>query len=76
MIKELVEYIVKSIVAHPDVVQVSIVKSGPQTSLEIKVSPDDRGRIIGREGQTIKALRTIVDTVTPRGKRVSLDIVT
>ena len=75
MLKEIVEYIVKQIVSQPDLVFISIVKQGEITILEINVEKKDRGRLIGREGQTIKALRSLVNVIIPEEKKIIIEIV-
>ncbi len=74
MTKELVEYVVKQLVNYPDEVRVSVVKVNNGTSLlEIAAHEQDRGKIIGRAGQTIKALRMLVNAITD-DKKISVDI--
>jgi uncharacterized protein len=68
------EHLVKGIVDHPEDVQV-IAKSSPRGDvLEVRVNPEDLGRVIGRAGRTAKALRTLV-TALADGKRVRVDVV-
>jgi hypothetical protein len=68
------EHLVKGIVDHPDDVQV-VSKSSPRGDvLEVRVNPEDLGRVIGRAGRTAKALRTLV-TALADGKRVRVDVV-
>jgi predicted RNA-binding protein YlqC (UPF0109 family) len=74
MIKELVEYIVKTLVDKPELVSVSFGKRGNTQILEISVDTADRGKIIGREGQTIKALRSLVYVVTEPGQKIMVDL--
>jgi len=75
MIKELVTYMVQQLVLEPNAVEVEVIKKDENaTLLEIKVAPGDRGRVIGREGMTIKALRALVDVIVPRDKKVSLEL--
>jgi predicted RNA-binding protein YlqC (UPF0109 family) len=74
--KELIEYIAKALVDYPDQVQVSEVV-GEQTSvLELKVAKDDLGKIIGRQGRSAKALRTILNAASTKlQKRTVLEII-
>jgi len=58
--KELLEYIIKAIVQKPEEVEVREVEGTKSVILEVKVAPEDRGRVIGKQGQTVKALQTIV----------------
>lgn len=74
--KALVEYIAKSLVDKPDEVQVNEIE-GEQTSvLELKVARDDLGKVIGRQGRTARAIRTILGAASIRAnKRVVLEII-
>jgi uncharacterized protein len=74
--KELIEYIAKALVDYPDQVQVSEV-IGEQTSvLELKVAKEDLGKIIGRQGRSAKALRTILNAASTKlQKRTVLEII-
>lgn len=74
MIKELVIFVVQQLVSHPHEVIVNITELENGNILEIKVAPQDRGRVIGKEGHTIKSLRTLIDAVTPEGKKFSLEL--
>jgi predicted RNA-binding protein YlqC (UPF0109 family) len=68
------EHLVKGIVDKPDEVRV-ITKSSPRGEvLEVRVHPDDLGRVIGRAGRTAKALRTLVAALAD-GKKVRVDVV-
>jgi predicted RNA-binding protein YlqC (UPF0109 family) len=58
--KELVEAIAKALVDHPDNVQVKSVDGEQVTVLELRVHPDDLGKVIGRQGRTAKSMRTIL----------------
>lgn len=73
--KELVEYIARALVDNPDQVSVNEV-SGEQTSvLELKVANEDLGKVIGKQGRTAKAIRTILQAAsTKTGKRAVLEI--
>lgn len=74
MTKELVAHVVKQLVHHPDKVHVDIVQSGDKNIIEITVDEVDRGRVIGREGQTIKAIRLLVNATVSDGKRIIVDV--
>ena len=75
MIKELVTFIVQQLVSHPQDVIISVTEKDDANLLEIKVSPEDRGRVIGKEGHTIKSLRALIDVAAaPHGKKVSLEL--
>lgn len=73
--KALVEYIAKSLVEKPEEVQVNEIE-GEQTSvLELKVAKDDLGKVIGRQGRTARAMRTILGAASIRAnKRAVLEI--
>ena len=74
--EEFVEYIVKNLVSDTEGVQVNTVEDPEKLKIEIYVSPEDVGKVIGRKGNTINALRTIVRTVATRlGRRVQVDLV-
>jgi len=74
MIKELVTFVVQQLVSRPQEVIINLVQKDDVDVLEIKVAADDRGRVIGKEGHTIKALRVLVDTVASKDKRISLEL--
>lgn len=68
-LNELVTYIAKSLVDNPDKVEVREV-AGEQTAvLELKVAPEDLGKIIGKQGKTAKAIRTILGAAAAKMKR-------
>ncbi|HML20784.1 MAG TPA: KH domain-containing protein [Aggregatilinea sp.] len=75
--KELVEYIAKSLVDDPSQVHVTTVDdSASSTVLELQVAPEDMGRVIGKSGRVANAMRILVRVMaTKQGKRVTLDIV-
>ena len=74
--KEFVAYLIKNLVDLPDAVDVNIIDEEEGMIVEVKVSPEDVGKIVGRQGRTIKALRTIAMTVGARvGRRVRLEVV-
>ncbi len=58
--KDLVEAIARALVDHPDEVQVRAVDGEQVTVLELRVHPDDLGKVIGRQGRTAKAIRTLL----------------
>ncbi|WP_119072369.1 KH domain-containing protein [Aggregatilinea lenta] len=74
--KDLVEYVAKSLVDDPSQVHVTTVDSGSSTVLELQVAPEDMGRVIGKSGRVANAMRVLVRVMaTKQGKRVTLDIV-
>lgn len=74
MLAPALEHLVKGIVDHPDEVQVTAKTSPRGDVLEVRVHPEDLGRVIGRAGRTAKALRTLV-TALAEGRRVRVDVV-
>jgi uncharacterized protein len=74
--KELIEYIATSLVDHPEDVRVSVVDGEQSTVLELKVAKEDLGKVIGKQGRTAKALRTILAAASSKDqKRTVLEIV-
>lgn len=74
--KELVEYIAKSLVDDPSQVEVTETEGSSTIVIELKVAPEDMGRVIGRSGRVANALRTLLRVNANRvGKRVNLEIV-
>ena len=73
--KELLLYMAKNLVDHPDAVSVTEVE-GDTTVLELRVAPEDMGKVIGRQGRIAKEIRTIIKSVAQRtGQKVSVEIV-
>ena len=74
--RELVEFIVKALVDQPDAVQVRAIEGEQTLVLEVKVAPDDVGKVIGKQGRIVNALRTVVKAAAVRtGQRVTIEIV-
>ncbi|MBV9338637.1 MAG: KH domain-containing protein [Solirubrobacterales bacterium] len=74
--KELLEYLARGLVEHPDQVRVNEVQEDDATVLELSVADDDYGNVIGRGGRTAAALRTVVKTAAAKSRRrVFVDIV-
>jgi hypothetical protein len=74
--KELVEYIAKSLVDEPEQVVVDETVNETGLHLELRVSQQDMGKVIGREGRIVKAMRTILKVMGAReGRSVNLKIV-
>ncbi len=74
-LKSLVEYIAKSLVDHPDQVNVNEVEGEKTTILELSVAEDDLGKIIGKHGRTARAMRTVVNAAASKDrKRAVLEI--
>lgn len=74
--KELVEIIAKSLVDNPEMVQVSEVAGEQSIILELKVAPEDMGKVIGKQGRIAKAIRTVVKAAAIKeNKRVVVEII-
>lgn len=74
--KELVQYLAKSIVNEPDAVEVTETQDDNASVLELKVAKEDLGRVIGRQGRTANSLRTILNAAAARiDRKVVLEIV-
>jgi len=73
--KDLVEYIAKTLVDDPSEVLVNQIEGEKSTILELRVSADDLGKVIGKHGRIAKAIRTVLSaSSTKTGKRVVLEI--
>jgi hypothetical protein len=73
--KHLVEAIAKALVDHPEQVQVRAVEGEQVTVLELRVHPEDLGKVIGRQGRTAKSMRTILGAAGMKiRKRLTLEI--
>ncbi|HEX3906996.1 MAG TPA: RNA-binding protein [Mycobacteriales bacterium] len=72
MLAEALEHLVRGIVDHPDDVTVDLHERRQGQLLEVRVHPDDLGKVIGRAGRTAKALRSVMTGLGGRGVRVDL----
>jgi len=72
VLEEALEHLVKGIVDHPADVRVDLLSNRRGKTLEVRVHPDDLGKVIGRGGRTAKALRTVMTGVGGRGLRVDV----
>lgn len=71
-----VEYVVRGLVSHPEAVTVTPVEREGTTIFEVRMHPEDVGKVIGRQGMTINAIRSLLLTGSARkGLRCSLEIV-
>jgi predicted RNA-binding protein YlqC (UPF0109 family) len=76
MLADAVEHLVRGIVDNPDDVSVRLLSGRRGRTLQIRVNPEDMGRVIGRAGRTAKAVRTVVEAIdTESGPRVRVDFV-
>jgi predicted RNA-binding protein YlqC (UPF0109 family) len=74
-LENLLSFLARSLVEEPDRVEVSGTESGSRVDLELRVAPDDMGRVIGRNGRTVKAIRTVMKAASVKaGKRVSVEV--
>lgn len=74
--KNLLLYLVQSLVDHPDEVLVSQSQTQDMTNLSLKVNPQDIGKVIGKEGKIIRALRNVVKILAIKeGKRVNIELI-
>ena len=74
--KELIEYIAKALVDLPDQVEVSEIKGEQTTVVELKVAKEDLGKVIGKQGRTAQAMRTILNAASTKlRKRSVLEII-
>lgn len=74
--KNLIEYIAKALVDNPDDVNVSEVEGNQTSILELKVAKDDLGKVIGKQGRTARAMRTILSAASAKiHKRTVLEII-
>ncbi|HET6909037.1 MAG TPA: RNA-binding protein [Mycobacteriales bacterium] len=72
MLEEALEHLVRGIVDHPDDVRVDLHTQRRGRVLEVRVNPEDLGKVIGRGGRTARALRTVMTALGGRGVRVDL----
>ena len=70
--KDLIKYIAQALVDHPEVVEVNEVEGAQTSVLELKVAKDDLGKIIGKQGRTARAIRTILSADSAKIKKRSV----
>jgi len=74
-VRELIEFVAQNLVSKPDEVKVEEVDSGRQTVVELTVARADVGKVIGKQGRTARALRSLLKVAAAKqGKRASLEI--
>lgn len=74
--KEFVAYLIKNLVDQPDAVDVQVVEGEQGTVIEVKVSAEDVAHVVGRQGRTLRSLRTLAMIIGARfGRRVRLELV-
>jgi uncharacterized protein len=74
MLDRALNHLVREIVDNPDEVSVSVVDTPRGDLIEVRVNPDDLGRVIGRQGRTAKALRTVINALAG-DRKVRVDVV-
>jgi predicted RNA-binding protein YlqC (UPF0109 family) len=73
--KDLVEYIAKSLVDNPQAVNVTEIESDNSVLIELRVAPEDMGKVIGKQGKIAKSIRTLSKAAAAKeGKRVAIEI--
>ena len=72
MLKELVTYVAKSLVDNPDSVQITEVEGEHTSVLELRVAKEDLGKVIGKQGRTARALRTILSAASTKVRKRSM----
>ncbi len=70
--KDLIKYIAQALVDHPEEVSVSEVEGNQTSVLELKVAKDDLGKVIGKQGRTARAMRTILSAASAKIKKRSV----
>jgi uncharacterized protein len=76
MMKELVEYIVKELVDKPEAVDVKEMEGEKACVVELRVAPEDVGRVIGKQGRVIKSIRLLANASAIRkNKRVTVEVI-
>jgi hypothetical protein len=76
LLKDLIEFIAKSLVDHPEQVSINEIEGRKTTILELSVAEDDLGKVIGRRGKTAKAMRIVLSAAaTKEDKRAVLQII-
>ena len=74
-LQNLLVLLVRPIVDEPDRIEVEATESDARVDLELTVAPDDIGKVIGRGGRTIRAIRTVVKAASVKaGKRVNVEV--
>ena len=74
--KELIEYVVKALVDHPDELRITEIEGERTIVFELRCHPEDVGKVIGKSGKTVGARRTLLSTVAARqNRRAMLEVV-
>ena len=67
--KDLLLYIAQNLVEHPEQVSVTEVENGDELTLQLRVAPEDMGKVIGKQGRIAKAIRTVVSAATAKNSK-------
>jgi uncharacterized protein len=74
--KDLIEYVVKALIDHPDELRIAEIEGERTIVYELRCHPDDVGKVIGKSGKTVGALRVLLSTVASRqNRRAMLEVV-
>lgn len=74
--KELIEFVVKTLIDHPEELRIAEIEGERTIVFELRCHPDDVGKVIGKSGKTVGALRTLLSTVAARqNRRAMLEVV-
>jgi predicted RNA-binding protein YlqC (UPF0109 family) len=74
MLKSVIEHVIKHLVDYPESVVVNENSTASKDIFEIKVHDADVGKVIGKEGQTIRALRMFIQAIVPQGKEIEITV--
>ena len=72
--RDVTVYLARALVDEPDRVTVEELRGARGLTYEVRAAPDDVGKLIGRGGRTVKALRKVVKAVAPEGRRVEVEV--
>jgi predicted RNA-binding protein YlqC (UPF0109 family) len=75
MLKHIIEYTVKSLVEFPEQVVIGSSVQGTKEVFEIRVNAQDIGKVIGKDGQTIRAIRMMLYSMVPQGQEIEITVI-